>query len=284
MRYPYYFAHPAPPQLPELPEGVDPRPRWPAWFGPAGFVAGLAATFVAAAAIGVIVSLAGGDVKHASDKPAYLLSLTFVQDLMFVGAALLLASQKTHPRAWHFGLRGTRLWPALGWSALGLVSFWVLSAIYVAAVKPNGHQTVTQDLGANQSTLGLIAAGVFVVCLAPFVEEFFFRGFFYRALRSRLAIVPAALIDGVLFGAVHYTGKDTLSLLPVLAILGVIFCLVYEKTGSLYTVIGLHTLNNSISYGVSVHNAAVPAVLGAITITACVLLPRFTARSAPALT
>ena len=27
-----------------------------------------------------------------------------------------------------------------------------------------------------------------VICVAPFAEEFFFRGFFYRALRSRFTV------------------------------------------------------------------------------------------------
>ena len=33
-------------------------------------------------------------------------------------------------------------------------------------------------------------------------------------------------------------------------VLGVIFCLVYEKTGSLWPVVAMHALNNSIAYAV----------------------------------
>ena len=74
-----------------------------------------------------------------------------------------------------------------------------------------------------------------VIVVAPIAEEFFFRGFFYRALRSRLGILAAAAIDGLVFGLIHFTGSDTLELLPILGALGFMFCLVYERTGTLYT-------------------------------------------------
>jgi membrane protease YdiL (CAAX protease family) len=52
------------------------------------------------------------------------------------------------------------------------------------------------------------------------------------------------------------------------------FCLVYEKTGTLYTTIGLHALNNSIAYGAEVDSAAVSLVLGSLMLTGCMLGPR----------
>ena len=55
---------------------------------------------------------------------------------------------------------------------------------------------MAEDLGSDQGTFGLIAAGFMIVCVAPAAEEFFFRGFFYRALRSRFAVLGAAAIDG----------------------------------------------------------------------------------------
>ena len=45
-----------------------------------------------------------------------------------------------------------------------------------------------------------------------------------------------------------FAGADALLILPPLAVLGFIFCLVYERTGSLYPVIALHSINNSIAY------------------------------------
>ena len=114
---------------------------------------------------------------------------------------MLFASFVDKPKPWHFGLRRTRFWPAVGWAAAGMACFYVFSAVYTALVQPDAEQTVTRDLGADQGTLGLIAAGFMVICVAPVAEEFFFRGFFYRALRTASRSLVAAAIDGLVFGA-----------------------------------------------------------------------------------
>jgi hypothetical protein len=134
---------------------------------------------------------------------------------------------------------------------------------------------VAQDLGADQGTFGLIAAGFMVICVAPVAEEFFFRGFFYKALRSRWSVLGAATIDGLLFGVIHYdfSGADALLILPPLAVLGFTFCLVYERTGSLYPVIALHAFNNAIAYGATVEDASVSLVLGPLMLLGCALVP-----------
>ena len=55
-----------------------------------------------------------------------------------------------------------------------------------------------------------------------------------------------------LFGVIHYdfSGADALLILPPLGVLGFIFCLVYERTGSIYPMIALHAFNNAIAFGV----------------------------------
>ena len=78
-----------------------------------------------------------------------------------------------------------------------------------------------------------------------------------------------------LFGVIHYdfSGADALLILPPLAVLGFMFCLVYEKTGSLWPVIALHSFNNAIAYGVAVEDAGVSLVLGPLMLIACMTLP-----------
>ena len=246
-------------------------PRWPAWYAGAGFLVALIGTLIA---VGVVAAATGAGTDD--EDPAFTIIATLIQSLIFVGTAVLFASFTRRPKPWHFGLRRTAFWPALGWAALGMVSFYALAAIYTALVSPDAEQTVAQDLGADEGTFGLIAAGFMVICIAPFAEEFFFRGFFYRALRSKYSVIVAALIDGVLFGVIHYdfSGADALLILPPLALLGFMFCLVLEKTGSLWPVVGLHAFNNAIAYGVAVEDASVSLVLGPLMLAACMLLPR----------
>lgn len=262
------------PDPPELPPGADPSPRWPVWYAPVGFLIGVAITLFVSAIVGAIAAAAGVDIEDDL-PPGLIITLTLMQALILSGTALFLAGRTLRPKAWHFGLRRARFWPAVGWAALGLVLFLIFAVLYTQLVDPEGDQRVVEDLGADESTVALLAVSVMVIVVAPIAEEFFFRGFFYRALRTRLGILAAAAIDGVVFGLIHYTGSDTLELLPVLAVLGFVFCLVYERTGTLYTVIGLHALNNAIAFGVEAENAAVALGFGSFMLALCMFGPRF---------
>ena len=264
-----------PPSPPELPEQA--RPRWPWWYGPLAFLAGAVTGLITS---GILWAAFGVD--DPSDSPWAIVVGTALLDGSLVGAALLFASFVRKPRPWHFGLRRTRFWPAVGWAALGMVTFYVLVAIYSAVLDPHVEQSVAKDLGAEDSSVGLIAAGFMIICIAPFAEEFFFRGFFYGALRSKFPVIVAALIDGALFGLIHFEGgQDAWLIVPPLAFLGFMFCLVYERTRSLYPVIALHSINNSIAYAAQADGGVVSAVLGPLMLLACALGPRLQ-RPAPA--
>jgi uncharacterized protein len=265
---------PPPPRQPELPDGL--APRWPAWYAGAGFLVALIGTLIA---VGIVAAATG--TTSDEDNSTFTVVATLIQSLIFVGTAVLFASFTRKPEPWHFGLRRTPFWPAVGWAALGLFSFYFFAAVYTVVVQPDAEQTVAQDLGADEGTFGLIAAGFMVVCVAPVAEEFFFRGFFYRALRGRFTVIAAAAIDGVLFGIIHWDFTvDGLLILPPLAALGFVFCLVLERTGSLYPVIALHALNNSLAFGSQAEGWEVSAVFGPLMLLACVLVPRL-GRSRP---
>jgi membrane protease YdiL (CAAX protease family) len=274
------FIPQPPPDPPERPEGASPWPRWPWWYAPVGLLVALAASLLLGGLIGGAILAASGE--EDIDSPAFLISATLVQDAIFVGTALWFAARTQRPRREHFGLRPTRLWPALGWAALAFVSFVVFAAVYSAVVDVDEQSTI-DDLGAEESTLALVASALLVIVLAPVVEEFFFRGFMYRALRTRMGVLAAAAVDGGLFGLIHSTsGVDAV---PILVVLGVTFCLVYERTGSLYPVIALHAFNNAIAYGVGTESGWLSAGLGLAVIAGCVLAPRVSARRpAPAVT
>jgi CAAX protease family protein len=260
---------PPPPDRPELPEGA--APPWPAWYAGVGFLVALIATLIV---VGILAAATGATADD--EDPTFTIVATFLQGLIFIGTAVLFASFTRKPKPEQFGLRPARLWPAAAWAALGMLTFYALVALYSVIVQPDAEQSVAQDLGADQGTFGMIAAGFMVICVAPVAEEFFFRGFFYRALRSRWSILGAAAIDGLLFGVIHYdfTGADALLILPPLAILGFIFCLVYERTGSIYPTIAMHSFNNAIAFGVTIHDGSVSLVLGPLMLLACATIPR----------
>src|SRR5918912_1564146 len=125
------------------------------------------------------------------------------------------------------------------------------------------------ELGEG-NVLAAIFVALAVVVVAPVSEEFFFRGFFYRSLRTRLPIWAAAPIDGLVFGALHFEGLDTAVILPVIAVFGIGQCLVYERTGSLFAVIAIHASFNTVA---SLGNApGIALAIGAMIIAACLLV------------
>ena len=269
------IQHLPPPDPPELPAGAARFPAWPPWFAGVGFLVGLSGTLLFGIVMGLVATLFGADLE--GDSPVLVVIGTLAQGLAFVASALFFASRVARPRAWHFGLRSTKLWPALGWTAVGVVSFYFVSAIYGALVHVDAEQDTVRSLGGEDGAFGLIVAGLMVIMVAPVVEEIFFRGFFYRALRTRLSIWIAAALDGLLFGLIHYSGDgvEGLLILPPLALLGFIFCLVYERTGSLFTVIGMHALNNTLAFAVQADDGwQVSVVAGPLALGACALAPR----------
>lgn len=261
----------APPEQPPAP--ADDGPRWPAWYAPAAFVTGVVAVFIVLAVVQVVVAATGHDLP--SSGAGIELGGTLVQDGLLVAAAILFASRVARPRPWQFGLRPVPLWFAVKSALVAYAGFWAASFVYQLAVHPNGKQTVAKDLGADHGGALLVLAAILVIVVAPAAEEFFFRGFFFRALRSRFSLYVAAAIDALVFGAVHYTSSQTLSILPILAFLGFAFCMLYARTGSIFPGIALHALNNSISYAHVVHNSAgVSFGLFAVVIAGCMLVPR----------
>ena len=267
----YAFPHPPPPDPPELPAKASRWPAWPWWYGPAATGIGLIATFFILGLVAAIATAAGAE--EVGESKAFLQLGTVAQQAIFVGAAVLLASRTIRPRTWHFGLRRARFWPAVGWAALGFLAYWILAIVYSALVAPDSEQDTLENLGTEDGTVWLVGAALLVITFAPIAEEVFFRGFFYRAMRTRLPIIASAAIVGTLFGAIHI-GSTPPEILPVLAVLGVIFCLVYEKTGTLFSVIGLHALNNTLAFGAGTGEWAIAGIVGCLTLAACVILPR----------
>src|SRR5919107_1210571 len=244
---PPYFA-----SYPELPEGVEPRrwPRWPPWASVAAFVAGAALTLVGASIVGVIAA-AAFDAKTSS--PGVTIVGSVVQDVCLIAAAIVFARMADRPAPAHFGLRRTAVKRALLWMVGTWVAFFVFTGIWVAVWgaltgdQPQNDEAL-EGLGVDRSTAAMLGAAFLVSVVAPIGEEFFFRGFFYGALRNWRGPWLAAVLTGVVFGIVHFSSSNVAFLVP-LAFFGFGLCLLYESNGSLYPCIALHCANNSVAFG-----------------------------------
>jgi membrane protease YdiL (CAAX protease family) len=226
------------------PRGSDDDPRWPASAGLLGLLVALVATFVLSAIVAVAYFAAGVDSPDKSDS--FDFAALAAQNLAFVAAALLMAERMGRPSARQFGFRPFKP-SALGWAVAGIAVYFVISAIYVAIFQPPDDD-LPQQLGADKSTLLAVITGIFVVAVAPVVEEFFFRGFLYQALRTRLGVWGGAVTSGLIFGAIHFKPE----FLVPLAVLGTVLALVFQKTGSLWPCILIHAANNALAFAVTV--------------------------------
>ena len=239
-------THPAPPQLPELPDGIAPTPPQPRWH-PGLAVTGLVATYLVAAIFAGITLAFGGDLDDP--PPAANAVALLVQDALVIAGALVFAGLAARPRPSHFGLRPPKSWgSAVGWTLLVYGAFFVFTIVWLLALGADQSEDLPEELGAEDSTAAAIAIGAVVTIAAPIAEEIFFRGYLFGALRNWRGVWPAAVLSGILFAAVH-AGSSANEFLVPLAFLGAGLCILYAKTGSLYPSIGLHCLNNSLAYG-----------------------------------
>src|SRR3954471_5862345 len=238
---------------PELPESAEPRsgPRWPPWASVVALVAGFAAALFGALVLGVVALAFGADFKD--QPPSVQILATIVQDLCLIGSAVLFARMFGAVGPRDFGLRVPRIRPAIGWAVLTWVSFYVFTAAFIAIVGANpSDDQLPKQLGVDDSTAALLAVAFLVAVVAPMAEEFFFRGFFFTALRNWRGLWPAAIGTGLVFGAIHGSSADPAFLLP-LGFFGFSLCMLYAKTGSLYPCIALHCANNSVAFGATQH-------------------------------
>ena len=79
------------------------------------------------------------------------------------------------------------------------------------------------------------------VVVAPIVEEILFRGVLYKALRSRLSVIQAAVVSAIVFAGAH--GYSLTGFFAVMSA-GFLWALLYEYTRSLAACALAHGVNN----------------------------------------
>jgi membrane protease YdiL (CAAX protease family) len=160
---------------------------------------------------------------------------------------------------------------------LAWIAFIAFSALWVAVANVKDKEKLVDRLGANRSAVALVAVLLLTCVIAPVCEEFFFRGYFFTALRNWRGPWPAAIVTGLVFGGIHAGSAPAAFLVP-LAFFGFVLCLLYWRTRSLYPCIALHALNNSVAFGVTEHWGWQIPVVAISSLAAIVVLLRPVAR------
>ncbi len=251
------------------PSSASDVPPWGIWTAPAGVALGLALGALATILVDVAAQAGGSSLSHPT--PAVSIVGDVVFDLGFVTAALYLASLRGRPGPADFGFRWVRVPLAVKAFALAAVGYYGLTAVYGAIFRLHGSDKLPSELGVTHSTAALVGASVFVCVIAPIAEEFFFRGFFFGALRGwrveiagrNVGIWIAAVITGILFGLAH-TGSASSQYLVPLGFLGFVLCIVRWRTRSLYPCMALHSANNALALGVNQLGWNPPEIVGLV--------------------
>lgn len=245
-------SYPAPPTASRQrrsPRRFDsPVTDWSPWIGPAGLVIALLLAVFAGLIIDLPLAALGVHVNASKPPGGVIILDTAVQDVIFVGTAVMLAGAGARKvSSWQFGLRGTPFWRATGLVVLAFVAFIAFTAIWSALIHSETDK-VLEKLGSKEGVGLLIASAALTCVIAPICEEILFRGFLFTALRNWKGPWVGALLTALLFGAVHATSAPAEDLLP-LAALGFVLCLLYRATASLYPCIVVHAINNVIAFG-----------------------------------
>jgi membrane protease YdiL (CAAX protease family) len=174
-------------------------------------------------------------------------------DVVLIACALGFARLRGRIRRSQLGLQApAAVLPAIGLMVAAGVAVFVFGLVWQNLVHLEHQEDLTKKLGVDDGTGALVAIAVLVCVVAPIAEETFFRGFFFGALRNWRGVWPAAIITGLVFGAVHI-GSYSVAYLPPLAVLGIALCLVRWRSGSLYPCIALHAMNNGLAFALLRH-------------------------------
>lgn len=222
---------------------------------------GFAVTIVASIIVGLVAGAAGADLDNS---PAGIdIGLTVFQNVALFGAAYVFARMLSRPRGEDFGLRRpSKFWMTVGLLVAVWICFLIFAAVWAVIIGGTDESDLPDRLGVEDSTVNLLAVTFLVTVVAPVGEELFFRGFFFGTLRNWRGVWPAALITGLVFGAIHLGSAPATALVP-LAVLGLGLCLLYAWSGSLYPCIVLHSFNNVIAFGYG-EGWAAEVILGAM--------------------
>ncbi len=139
---------------------------------------------------------------------------------------------------------------AFGVYFVSLITISMVVGFLIPQIDFNQKQQLPFEIGARG--LALAPAFLGLVVMPPLVEEILFRGFLYSGLRTRINILPSAIITSLLFALPHLQlGANSPPLWTAAIdtfILSMIAVYLREKTKNLWAGITLHMIKNAWAF------------------------------------
>ena len=130
--------------------------------------------------------------------------------------------------------------------AAGVVGVLILNAIMTRFAPSSGtasHPAAVELMSASWPKVLMLY--VLACVWAPVTEELFFRGALLHHLRTRMPLIPAALLVGLIFAAIHPQG---IIAVPALAAIGFNFSLIREWRNSMVAPMVAHAVHNATAF------------------------------------
>jgi membrane protease YdiL (CAAX protease family) len=238
-----------PPPAPVVPARPPGAAGWPWYFSMIAFFGGFVASQVVVVILLVLwIAVTGDSSEQISDNSTFTLVASAMNECVFVASAWIVALMSGGASLRDFGLVRTKTGQTILRAVAVMAAYLVMLGIYNALVHL-APDDAPDKLGAATSATHMFFFAILVAVLAPFAEEFFFRGMIFRSLANGTGVAIAAIVSGLLFGAMHIDSLSQDRLLQVipLAIFGVLLALLYVWSGTLFANIAVHATNNALA-------------------------------------
>lgn len=127
------------------------------------------------------------------------------------------------------------------------ISAWLFNTGALSLVQEAGlfkeHFSIMENILAPVSKGSIFMSLLTVGIIAPFTEEFMFRGVIFKTLNKNISILWTIIIQALFFGLFH--GNLIQGIYTTL--LGLVFGYITYKTRSLWPAIIMHMVNNTIA-------------------------------------
>jgi len=149
-----------------------------------------------------------------------------------------------------------RVWPEVGVGAAFGIPLYLAVVFVVGIILTLLFEAVTgkavprvQQIPQHLPAIGVVAAVVYGVVIAPIHEELFFRGILYRAIRDRHGVRVGIVGSSFAFSLIHYVGGalvGNLLLMCTMAFAGAGLAFLYERRGNVVANTVAHATFNAV--------------------------------------
>jgi len=230
------------------------KPRWGLWMT-LSFSAAIAGMFVAIEGITAIIYVAYAIVLNPNVNLEALLNALH-QDGLFLSFSITATSLFCSGSIIFFSgfRRGITIKEYLYFNSVDLNIFlrWSIAILFYVLIYDGLSLALGRPIVPNFMITAYASAKFYplfwfaIIILAPFLEELFFRGFFFEGLReSKLGALGAIAITSISWGLIHsqYGTFDIIFIIIMGAALGI----AKIKTKSIYVPIAMHSFANLVA-------------------------------------